>query len=79
MLQPYWSPSNGDGPETRGAIIGFNEDHTRAHLYRAMIEGLTYALREGKELLEKKSGKSITRLSSIWRWISKRSDNANHC
>ena len=45
MLQPYWSPSNGDGPETRGAIIGFNEDHTRAHLYRAMIEGLTYALR----------------------------------
>ena len=62
MLQPYWSPSNGDGPETRGAIIGFNEDHTRAHLYRAMIEGLTYALREGKELLEKRSGKSISRL-----------------
>jgi sugar (pentulose or hexulose) kinase len=54
MLQPYWSPSNGDGPETRGAIIGFNEDHTRAHLYRAMIEGLTYALKEGKEVLEKK-------------------------
>ena len=25
MLQPYWSPSNGDGPETRGAVIGFNE------------------------------------------------------
>ena len=62
MLQPYWSPSNGDGPETRGAIIGFNEEHTRAHLYRAMIEGLTYALREGKELLEKRSGKSISRL-----------------
>jgi sugar (pentulose or hexulose) kinase len=27
-----------------------------------MIEGLTYALREGKELLEKRSGKSISRL-----------------
>ena len=62
MLQPYWSPSNGDGPETRGAIIGFNEDHTRAHLYRAMIEGLTYALRESKELLEKRTKKSISRL-----------------
>ncbi len=62
MLQPYWSPSNGDGPETRGAIIGFNEDHTRAHLYRAMIEGLTYALRESKELLEKRSRKSISGL-----------------
>ena len=62
MLQPYWSPSNGDGPETRGAIIGFNEDHTRAHLYRAMIEGLTYALRESKELLERRTKKSISRL-----------------
>ena len=62
MLQPYWSPSNGDGPETRGAIIGFTEAHTRAHLYRAMIEGLTYALRESKERLEKRSGKTINRL-----------------
>jgi sugar (pentulose or hexulose) kinase len=62
MLQPYWSPSNGDGPETRGAIIGFSEQHTRAHLYRAMIEGLTYALRESKELLEKRSKTSITKL-----------------
>ena len=62
MLQPYWSPSNGDGPETRGAIIGFNEEHTRAHLYRAMIEGLTYALRESKELLEKRSKKIISRI-----------------
>ncbi|MDG0968246.1 MAG: FGGY-family carbohydrate kinase [Porticoccaceae bacterium] len=62
MLQPYWSPSNGDGPETRGAIIGFTEAHTRAHLYRAMIEGLTYALRESKEHLEKRSGKTINRL-----------------
>ena len=62
MLQPYWSPSNGEGPETRGAIIGFTEAHTRAHLYRAMIEGLTYALRESKELLEKRSGKAINRL-----------------
>ena len=62
MLQPYWSPSNGDGPETRGAIIGFNEDHTRAHLYRAMIEGLTFALKDSMELIEKCSNKSISRL-----------------
>ena len=34
MLQPYWSPSNGDGPETRGAIIGFNEEHTSTPLSR---------------------------------------------
>ena len=33
MLQPYWSPSNGDGPKQSGAIIGFNEDHTRERIF----------------------------------------------
>ena len=56
-LQPYWGGgTNHAGPEAKGAIVGFTDVHTRAHLYRAMIEGLTYALREGKELVEKRSG-----------------------
>ena len=47
-LQPYWSPGLRDpGPEAKGAIIGFGDVHTRAHVYRAIIEGLAYALREG--------------------------------
>lgn len=63
MLQPYWSAGPGNkGAEAKGAIIGFGDVHTRAHVYRALIEGLTYALREGKELLEKRSGQAITRL-----------------
>ena len=63
MLQPYWSPSADDRTGVaRGAIIGFTEQHSRAHLYRAMIEGLTYALREGKEQVEKRSGQRIRRL-----------------
>lgn len=63
MLQPYWSPgANNSGPEAKGAIIGFSEVHTRAHIYRAMIEGITYALREGKEVQEKRSGHKITQL-----------------
>jgi len=56
VLQPYWSPGlRHPGPEARGAIIGFNDMHTRAHLYRAILEGLTYALRDGKERTEKRS------------------------
>jgi sugar (pentulose or hexulose) kinase len=43
------------GPEARGAIIGFKDIHTRAHIYRAMLEGLAYALLEGKERTEKRS------------------------
>ena len=63
VLQPYWSPGlRNPGPEARGAIIGFGDVHTRAHIYRAILEGLAYALREGKERTEKRSGVPITEL-----------------
>ena len=63
VLQPYWSPGiRVPGPEARGAIIGFSDVHTRAHLYRAILEGLAYALREGKERTERRSGVPITEL-----------------
>jgi sugar (pentulose or hexulose) kinase len=63
MLQPYWSPGiKVPGPEAKGAIIGFGDVHTRAHMYRAILEGLAYALREGKEKIEKRSGVAITEL-----------------
>lgn len=63
VVQPYWSPGvRIPGPEAKGAMIGFGDVHTRAHIYRAIIEGLTYALREGKERLEKRSGHKITTL-----------------
>ncbi|NDJ76026.1 MAG: carbohydrate kinase [Chloroflexi bacterium] len=63
VLQPYWSPGvKVPGPEARGAIIGFSDVHTRAHVYRAILEGLAYALREGKERSERRSGIPITEL-----------------
>jgi sugar (pentulose or hexulose) kinase len=63
ILQPYWSPGvKRPGPEAKGAVIGFGDVHTRAHLYRAILEGLAYALREGKERSEKRSGVPITEL-----------------
>jgi sugar (pentulose or hexulose) kinase len=62
MLQPFWNPGiKVPGPEAKGAIIGFGDVHTRAHLYRAILEGLAYALREAKERIEKRSGTPITR------------------
>ena len=63
MLQPYWTPGiRIPGREAKGAIIGFGDVHTRAHVYRAILEGLAYALREGKERIEKRSGVRITEL-----------------
>ena len=58
VLQPYWGPSL-ERPNSRGAIVGFSEKHTRLHLYRAIIEGIAYCLREGKEAIEKKEGKKV--------------------
>jgi sugar (pentulose or hexulose) kinase len=63
VLQPYWTPGiRHPGPDARGAVIGFSDVHTRAHLYRAILEGLAYALREGKERIEAKSKVAITSL-----------------
>jgi sugar (pentulose or hexulose) kinase len=63
MLQPYWTPGiKLPGPEAKGSIIGFGDVHGREHVYRAMLEGLAYGLREGAERIEKRSGTSIKTL-----------------
>ncbi len=61
VLQPFWNPGL-ENPNSKGAIIGFGDIHTRAHVYRAVIEGLSYALLEGMHKIEKKSGVKIKQL-----------------
>ena len=64
-IEPYYSTAPGlaeQDPEARGAVIGFSDVRTRAHLYRAILEGLAYALREGAERTAKRSGVPITEL-----------------
>lgn len=61
VLQPFWNPVLGEtGPEGRGSIIGFKDFHTRAHVYRALIEGLAFALRSGKERIERRTKTPIS-------------------
>ncbi len=60
ICHPNWAPALGQSRATKGAIIGFGEVHTRAYVYRAIIEGLVYALREGAELTERKNKLAIT-------------------
>jgi len=60
VLQPHWSPGLREpGPEARGAIVGFGEMHTRAHVYRALIEGLMFALRAGRDVIEARLGRRL--------------------
>ncbi len=63
ILQPYWSPGiRIPGPEAKGSIIGFSDWHTKYHLYRAILEGIAYSLREGTEKIETKIGKRINKI-----------------
>jgi sugar (pentulose or hexulose) kinase len=63
VLQPFWNPVLGEtGPEGRGSVIGFKDFHTRAHLYRALVEGLVFALRSGKERIERRTKTPVNRI-----------------
>ncbi len=62
VLQPFWQGGL-TAPEARGAIIGFSDFHTRAHVYRAIIEGIDFALREGLERMERRGRQKIEYIS----------------
>lgn len=39
-------------PRARGSFVGMNLTHTRAHLTRAVMEGITFALRDSLDIIE---------------------------
>lgn len=53
VVQPYWGPGL-EHPCAKGAMIGFGDIHTKAHIYRAVIEGLGFALKDGLETMERR-------------------------
>lgn len=59
MLQPYWAPLL-KSPEAKGSIIGFSGEHTRIHIYKAIIEGIGYGLLDGMKSMEKKIHRKIS-------------------
>lgn len=62
LLQPYWGPGL-ENPEARGGVIGFTDVHTRAHVYRAIIEGVGYALCEALDKLSVRAHCDVTTLT----------------
>jgi sugar (pentulose or hexulose) kinase len=61
IFQPYFTPGV-DMPFAKGSIIGFSDVHTRIHLYRAIIEGINFALMEGLRNMEKRGGIKVRSL-----------------
>jgi xylulokinase len=48
---PIWDPL------ARGTIIGLTLSHTRKHVYRALLEGVAYGLRNNLEVMEEAGAK----------------------
>jgi sugar (pentulose or hexulose) kinase len=61
VMQPYFTPGV-DMPFAKGAIIGFSDIHTRIHVYRAIIEGINFALMEGLRGMEKRGRLKVREL-----------------
>lgn len=62
ILHPHWTPGPHSPKYVKGAMIGFGDIHTRAHFYRAIIEGLIFGLKEGADITEQKNKVGINRL-----------------
>ncbi|MFA7189384.1 MAG: FGGY-family carbohydrate kinase [Sphaerochaetaceae bacterium] len=54
ILQPYWCPGL-KLLESKGTIMGFSDYHTRAHLYRAILEGINFGLLDGLHTMQSQS------------------------
>ena len=54
---PFWTIQTGTYPHAKGMISGITDSQNPDHLYRAIMEGLAYALREGLEIMTEKSHK----------------------
>jgi len=61
VFQPYFTPGV-VMPKARGAIVGFSDAHTRAHIYRAIIEGINFALMDGLYTMQKRGKVNIEKL-----------------
>jgi sugar (pentulose or hexulose) kinase len=61
MSWPRWAPGLQNAHEA-GTWVGLRQNHTRAHMFRALVEGIVLDLRRGLELLESGTGERVTSL-----------------
>lgn len=62
VCQPFWRPGLKQ-TSAKGSLIGFGDIHTRAHVYRSVIEGLGFALYQGLGKIEKASGQKVKKIA----------------
>lgn len=67
LFTPYLSGERSPHVDSkvRGSFIGIDINHTMAHFTRAVIEGITFSLRDTQEIMKKLKSKEITEIISI--------------
>lgn len=60
-VYPFWT-ADILKPDAKGEIIGITDAHTPFHLYKAIIEGILFELKNGLNRLEKRSGAKIKKV-----------------
>ncbi|MGO1582835.1 MAG: xylulokinase, partial [Actinomycetaceae bacterium] len=56
VQSPWWNPVAG------GAMVGFGGTHTRAHMYRSVLEGTAYELRQNLAGMQRGTGTELKEL-----------------
>jgi len=66
LFTPYISGERTPHPDAdiRGSFIGMDAGHTLKHFARAVLEGITFSLRESIDII-RESGKEITKVTAI--------------
>lgn len=62
LLQPTWGSDVEDDKGVRGAVLGLDGNQSEADLYRAIIEGIAYGLKDGKNKIQRQSKQKIKKL-----------------
>ncbi len=79
LTVPYWNAVQSPhwDPFAKGVILGFGSAHTRAHVYRSLLEGMAMELRENLARVQESTGRELVELrctgggsrSTLWRQI----------
>lgn len=51
--------------DIRGTFLGIDISHTKDHFVRAVLEGITFSLRDSQELMREHTGKSFNQVVSV--------------
>jgi xylulokinase len=67
MLVPYWNSAMNPywDAKASGIVVGWRGVHTRAHLYRAILEGIAFEVRLHLEGVEAALGRSVRSLVAM--------------